>query len=264
MISLTLISFLLIFTLTAHSQQKPVAGQTPQKPSQLEPIAKVPTIDPNMLRRLQGSVSRTTLINTLMGNQATRAIIENLANNAKMKVSDLQIKAMDGSPVTPTPQGQRIDQLNWNAGIKISMIKNNPKFFHLQSNQTLSVGNITSDKWHLDSSAMSYYINNDIFFITIGSTIDLHLHLPLNPATYMIAVQINSINPPEITIIDKNPKRKITNIVPLTSGDGWIGLTQIAPHRYTEGLNICHVEVVLPMFEGRSFLVFGGFTITRL
>lgn len=100
MISLILIFFLLIFILTAHSQQKPVAGQTPQKPSQLEPIAKVPTIDPNMLRRLQGSVSRATLINILMDNQATRGIIENLANNAKMKVNDLQIKAMDGSPVT--------------------------------------------------------------------------------------------------------------------------------------------------------------------
>jgi hypothetical protein len=255
-------SFLLIFTLAAHSQQKPVAGQTPQKPAQLQPIAKVPTIDPNMLRRLQGSVDRSTLINTLMGNQATRTILENLAKSTKIKTSELSIKTLDGNPIPPAPQGQQIDQLNWNAGIKFSMIKNRPTFFHPPTNSTFPLGRISVYGVQLFSESISSHIDNDVFPF---ATCTLDLNLPLPPATYMIVVQTNSILFPEITISDRNPNRKLQNLVPLTSRDGWVALTQISPHVYRQGDNfgICTISVKLGLPIEPNVL-FGGFTITRL
>lgn len=185
--------------------------------------------------------------------------LENLAKNAKLKASDLSIKTLDGNPVSPTPQGQQIDQLNWNAGIKFSMIKNRPTFFYPPTNSTLPLGRIGVHGADLHSEFMSYYINNDVFIVR---NIYLELHLPLTPATYMIAVQFSSLLPIEITVSDRTGVKKIQNVVPLSSGDGYVGLTQIAPSVYREGLGLCAIDVKLSFLGSATF--FSGFTITRL
>lgn len=259
MIPLTIIFLILIFALTVQSQQKPGTGQVTQKAAQPQPMMKAPTIDPIMLRRLQGNVPRTMLISSLMGNQATRGVIQNLAKSAKIQASELSIKTLDGNPVSPAPQGQLIDQLNWNAGIKFSMIKNRPTFFYPPLNSMMSLGRIGVHGADLYSEFMSYYINNDVF---IGKNIYLELHLPLTPATYMIAVQFSSLLPIEITVSDRSGVKKIQNVVPLSSGDGYVGLTQIAPSVYREGLGLCAIDVKSSFLGSATF--FSGFTISRL
>ncbi len=254
---------MLIFVLPVQSQQRPGVGQVTQKATPPQPVPKAPTIDPNLLRQLQMSIPRSTMINSLMGNQVTKTVLENLAKNAKIQPSELSIKTLDGNPVSPTPQGQQIDQLNWNAGIKLSMIKNRPRFFSPPDNTTLPVGRISLQHTTLRSESMDYYISNDTF--PFFQAVDLDLNLPSTPATYMIAVQTSSIMAPEeMTVSDRNSKRKIQNIVPLSTRDGFVALTQIAPHIYRVGSNygICHIEVKFPIFGGEIF--FGGFTITRL
>lgn len=258
MIPLTIIFLILIFALTVQSQQKPGTGQVTQKAAQPQPMMRAPTIDPSMLRRLQAPLARATMINTLMGNPATRAELENLAKTSKIPASELSIKTLDGAPVSPTPQGQLIDQLNWNTGIKFSLIKNRPTFFHPQSNSTKSVGRIHIYGVELWSENISFQIENDVFQT---HQISLDLNLPLTPATYLIAIHSSGLFP-EMTISDRNPPpRKIQNIVPLSSRDGWVALATIVPHVYMEGINICTIQV--KFIVGQQNL-FGGFTVTRL
>ncbi len=244
------------FTLAQErAATKPATQQQPA--IQPQPLPKAPTIDPAMLRRLQASVPRAAMINTLMGNPASRAELENLAKTAKIQVGELSTKTLGGSPVSPTPQGQLIDQLNWSAGIKLSMIKNKPTFFHPQSNSTRSVGRISIYGVHLWSEYISHHIENDVFQT---HRIILDLNLPLTPATYLIAIHSSDM-PSEMTIADRNPNRKIQNFLPLSSAGGFVALTTIVPHVYMEGINICIINV--GYFIGLQNL-FGGFTITRL
>jgi len=259
MIILVIAVTVLSLCLSSLAQQRAVTQPAPkQQPAiQPQPVPKAPTIDPAMLRRLQAPVARATMINTLMANPTTRAELENLAKTAKIRVSELSIKTLGGSPVSSTPQGQLIDQLNWNAGIKISMIRNRPTFFHPQSNSTRSVGRISIYGVHLWSENISQQIENDVFETR---QISLDLNLPLTPAPYLIAIH-SSDRPSEMTISDRNPSRKIQNIVPLSSGAGFVALTTIVPHVYMEGINICAINV--GYFIGSQNL-FGGFTITRL
>lgn len=263
--------FLLTFALTALSQEKPVAGQATQKDTQLQPMTKAPSIDPNLVRILQGQVSRSTMINVLMGNQSTRAMLENLANNAKLKTDELSIKTLDGNPVSPKLQGQLIDQLNWNVGIKISMIKNHPKFFYPPRNQVLSVGFLWSRGIFLDSESMSHYVNNDIFPMHIvpiprnEGHILLYLYLPSTSATYMIAVHLISSYAPEMTIYDQNTSR---NVPLVRFSGGWVGLTFISPHSVPGVINNCPYNcmfrIKLEPCAHEYFIWFHGFTITRL
>lgn len=260
-IILLLISIIVLSLSSSLAQERAVTKPVPQqKPTiQPQPMMKAPTIDPGMLRRLQTSISRSTMINTLMVNPATTGVLQNLAKSAKIQASELQIKTLDGNPVSPTPQGQQIDQLNWNVGIKFSMIKNRPTFFYPPLNSMMSLGRIGVHGAYLHSEFMSYYINNDVFFC---KNFYLELQLPLTPATYMIAVQFSPPLPIEITVSDRSGVKKIQNVVPLSSGDGYVGLTQIAPSVYREGLGLCAIDVKSSFLGSATF--FGGFTISRL
>jgi len=259
MIILVIAVTVLSLCLSSLAQQRAVTQPAPQQQPaiQPQPVPKAPTIDPAVLRRLQAPMARATMINSLLTNQATRGMIENLAKTTKIQPSELSIKTLDGNPVSPTPQGQLIDQLNWSAGIRISMIKNKPKFFHPQSNSTRSIGTISLNRVYLWSEDISYYIENDVFQT---DRVAINLNLPLTPAAYLLAIH-SSQRPKEMTIADRNPRRTIQNIVPLSSGGGFVALTTIVPHVYTEGINICLIDI--EYFTGLMNL-FGGFTITRL
>ncbi len=262
---LALLSCLTILFLcfSSFAQQRAAPKTAPQQPTaQPQPVPKAPTIDPAMLRRLQAPIPRATMINSLLANQATRGMIENLAKTAKIQPSELSIKTLDGNPVSPTPQGQLIDQLNWSAGIRISMIKNRPTFSYPPRNSTLPLGWICLNRVNLSSESLSNYVNDDVFDVSFCSDITLNVHLPLTSATYMIIVQTSDLMGAEMTLSDRIGVRKIPNVIPLTSRDGYVAITQISPRMYGEGLGFGQFIVkfsfpVPPIF-------FSGFTITRL
>lgn len=256
-ISIFLLSILFI---TSYAQQKPIGtGQVIPKLN----ITKFRTIDFKKLQSLQTPIGRSIMLQSLMDHPATRSILENVVKRSKVPVNELQSKDLDGKSISPTPQGQHIEQLNWNAGIKFSMIKYRPKFYHPQTNRTIPLGIIGANVL-ANSEHMPFFIENDIFPIgiliaDIKSRVDLFLYLPsLNPANYMIGIQtIESYRPPEVVIVEKHSRS--IQVTPLTSGDGYVGVTQISPSLW-DGIPGCQIMVSF----NEPMIYFGGFTITRL
>ena len=200
-----------------------------------------------------------------MGNQATRGTLEAAAKTVRMQANELSTKGLDGKMISATPQGQKIDQLNWNAGIKFSLIKNRPKFFDPESNSTMSLGEIIVLGAQLESTTnISDYINNDVFLLMRGGATGLSLCIPPFASTYMIAIHAKKVwtmipgNAIEV-IIQGSSAPKTLDVVPLTAGDGFVGMAMISPAFFKQAFGACDIIVNFPVG-----IAFGGITITRL
>ena len=261
--------FIITFSFAQQSiQVKPSPQQSPTEKGIIEKsvspqmVRKVPAIDANMLKKLQAFPSRATLINTLMGNQATRTVLESSARKAKRQVNELSSKGLDGKVVSAAPEGQKIDQLNWNAGIKFSLIKNRPNFFDLTTNSTASLGEVIGWGVILNSNSMSIDFNNDVFVLMSGGYACLSLCLPPSASTYMIAIHVAGFT--QVVdlikaIIQDSSGSKTLDMIPLTGRDGFVGMTIVSPKDFKQAVRSCIIMVNLP-----EQAVFAGFTITRL
>ncbi len=233
-----------------------------QKTAPPQTARKIPTIDANMVQRLRTPLTRPILINTLMGNQVTRATLETSARNAKIQANELPSKGLDGKMISAQPQGRTIDQLNWNAGIPFSLVRFNPKFLDPTDNQEKPLGYVRVEGIFLESNVVSQVINMDVFQVSPGQTggsISLTLFLPPNTSTYMIGIQGSPTAGTEMTILDSNNLRKL-DALPFAGGEGSLALTAITPVIYSKSVGRCDIWVK----PGPGGLNFAAFVITRL
>lgn len=267
-----IIAFIGLFIISsAFAQQnvqvKPAPQQKPaekfiQKAAPSQTASKIPTIDASMLQRLRTPLSRPTLINTLMGNQVTRSTLESYARNAKIQVKELPTKGLDGKPITNAPQGKKIEELNWGAGIPFSLVRFNPKFFDPTDNKEKPLGDVKVFGIFLESGSVSQAISMDAFQVNAGQaggSISLALLLPPYRSSYMIAMQGYPTSGTEMTIVDSNNLRKL-DMVPFAGGEGSAALADITPLIISKSVGRCDI-----FFKpGPGGLIFGIFVITRL
>ncbi len=257
------------------------AQEIPQKatPQRSGSLASLPGVklDPALIQKLQVFPSREMLINSLMGNQATRNTLETLTRNAKMQVHELSKKSLDGVIVTayPTAAGvKRIEELNWTGGIKFSLIKNiPPKFFDPVSKKLLPVGSLYVKDIVLSTDSAGnnalQCVNADAFdvsrsYMNGDEAIFLAVLTPPKPFAYMIAVQGIRGN-----VYVQDCKGKYLATVDSSTIGGIVGITDVCPVgdppysgftiRITKPIGFS----VDPKFT-YSFAPFGGITITRL
>lgn len=253
-----------VFSLLTISlaQQKAQMGQPQQKTPFHTPIAQKapPPIDPNTLRKIQSPVSRSILIQTLMSNQATRSVIESSARNAKIQVKELPSKGLDGKAVSAAAQGKKIEELNWNAGIKFSLAKYPPKFFDPTVNMEKPLGWMTVDVF-LNSVSAFQDFSNDVFLLSgPNSPLIFRLLVPPYVSTYMIAIHGRGSpqSPYEVSLMDSSGSRKL-DVLPLSTGESSVAITTISPQYFTKYYGDCSIAL-----KPGAYIYFGGFTITRL
>ncbi len=243
-------------------EQKTMEKVVPQKAAPPKTPPNLPTIDASMLQKLRTPVSRPTLINTLLGNQVTRTTLESSARNGKIQVKELPSRGLDGKMISAQPQGRTIDQLNWNAGIAFSLVRNNPKFLDPADNKEKPLGYVMVEGIFLESNSVSQVMSMDVFQVNPGQTggsISLALFLPPYTSTYMIGIQGYPTSGTEMTMLDSNNLRKL-DILPLAGGEGSVALTAITPMIISKSVGRCDI-----FFKpGSGGLSFGGFIIIRL
>lgn len=238
--------------------QQPIQKKVTEGTGAKQRAPDPPRVDANTRKKLLAFPSRATLINSLMGNQTTRALLETSAKNAKMHVNELSLKGLNGKVVSILSQGKTIDQLNWNAGIKFSFSKNRPIFFDLNDKKDKPLGFVVGYGIQLNSNYLAGEYNDDFFIVNDkDGKVILQAYLPPNPATYMIAVQTAIPNSVEVYVDDSSGTRKL-NTLPLSTGDGVVGMANIS----VSSSVTCSITVKphYPFF----FFSFGGITITRL
>ena len=224
--------------------------------------SEAPLLDPNLARRIQGRVSRSALLSALAGQPGTREQVETLAKKARLQPAELATKPLDGKVAAPA-QGSKVEDLDWNSGIKFSVLKNNPKVFDPAKNAMEPLGVLEVNKVRLSSykDEAAQHIGLDIFRIAQTGTADLTVHLPPGPASYMILVHglcCKLTYGATVSVFDKTGEKKL-QMVELSSGEGSVGLVTVSPYPVASGFTGCTVRV-----RANESLFFGGITITRL
>jgi hypothetical protein len=197
-----------------------------------------------------------------MADQGTRSSLESIAINAKTQPTELSSKGLDGKTiVSTTVQGKKIDELNWNAGIRFSLIKNRPMYFNPGINSMTNLGVVSMSGAYLSSAATSAHIDHDVFYVGNGGTVHLFSFLPPMVSTYIITIHAQfKVGWGMAPLIIKDGKgEKTLNVLPTNTQDGYAGMITVTPSFVTNYFGAFDVDVKVPV--GR---LMGGFTITRL
>jgi hypothetical protein len=219
------------------------------------------------------SFSRTAAIKSLLANQASRRALGSLAASAGLKPEQLTTKTLQGKSVSTVARGQGIDDLAWDAGIKISLTKDVPIFYNSAKDEHQLVGILTYENVKLcnaksflptsDSSpslTLKELMDNGIF--RVSDNVELYLYLP-NPGAYMISV--TSMRFPVVLLSDRTGKKHLEEMVPGSIPNTWVCVTTISPWK-VDSHWACKISVSPSMtpwaWSPPDWI--GGFTITRL
>ena len=227
---------------------------------------------PHSTRIRKGS-TRETAIQSLMADPASRSTLAALSASAGMTPEQLTTKTLQGNSVSRIMKGQGIEDLPWDAGVKISLTKHNPTFFDPVNKKYEPVGFMSYGKVELSnrktflpqhnrfdySLDLKDHIENDIFK-TLGAGLDLKLP---HSGVYMITVI--SRYDPICRLTDNNGERKLSMVRSKIRNE-WVCLTTIYL-RNRPGMRDCQIVVTpspKPGAWGTAPDWIGGFTITRL
>jgi hypothetical protein len=135
-ISFTIV-MVLFFAVVCFAQQ-PEPGRIQKAPQ------RIIQINPNKVQNLAATVNRTTVLNSLMANNATRGALYSVAEKARTPVSQLATKGTDGKPAIGNPvvatASLKCQEIDYNAGIKFTPFTSAPMCRNPKDGKTVPLG----------------------------------------------------------------------------------------------------------------------------
>jgi len=151
--------------------------------------------------------SRAIIVNSLLTNPKTAAIIRALPNPNRVPSEKLATTSLDGKPVKggvsipmrPT-SGQMVSDFDWESGIQFTPKSPGPTYTY--QGKTYNIGTFDAHNLYLpQETTLSDLYNQDVLYLNPwGVLSNLYLELPPDTSAYMITVQLTGLTQ---TLVDK-------------------------------------------------------------
>ena len=248
-------------------------------------LGQFPTPSAAVLNQVTTPPTRTTMLDSLLGNPATKASLESAAASAGRQLAQLKTESLDGTPVGNTVPsafgaGKTLSEI-WSAPVHFSPTKPGPMY---QQGQTgYAAGNTNAGGIFMTTkNSLNLMLQKDVLLLGNEGQVYLYAELPPGGGQYLIAVQASSLwssiseyFPVNlvalVTYVNTAGKEEYVKLTlaPTTDKSGLVGLCTIKPFR-DEGPG--PAEIVFGMravsmrltLQFNNPVVFGGVTVSRL
>ncbi len=261
--------------------------------------ATLQPLSTEVARMVAAPISRDTMVTSLLSDAATRSILRALPNLQGASLPNLAFQTLEGVYTSDTSQttGSNMDALiagvispssepksasdfEWSKGVHFSPFVNSPAYFSNGQQVPLSevyISGVTLSNAAMYNAADQY--RNKVAQLGDPASMELHVALPDEPATYMLSFKLFNENwTPDASgygyqgddavikaySVDNTALVPLV-LTPLSDGSGFVTVVQFKPQNfYTQtGLSALNARLLVTL-ENTVGFTFGGFTLTRL